>query len=64
MSNSTQIPIEMLENIEAEEFDKIPDAGYLRWYVTTYVRILSLPNPREVADQYMILYRQWLKKQE
>ena len=64
MSNSTQIPIPMLEHIEAEEFDKIPDAGYLRWYVTTYVKTLSLPNPREIADRYMKLYRQWLKGQE
>lgn len=63
MANSTQIPIDMLEHIETEGFDKMPDAGYLRWYVTTYAKTLSLPNPKEVADQYMKHYRQWLKEQ-
>jgi hypothetical protein len=64
MADSTQVPIDMLEYIEAEEFGKIPDAGYLRWYVTTYAKTLSLPNPKEVADQYMKHYRNWLKEQD
>jgi hypothetical protein len=64
MTHSTQVPIDMLEHIEAEEFAKIPDAGYLRWYVTTYARTLSLTNPKEVADQYMKHYRNWLKEQD
>ena len=60
LSDSTQIPAEILEFIEREEFDRLPDAGYLRWNVTTYAKTLSL-DPRECADEYMKRYREWKK---
>jgi len=60
LSDSTQIPAEILEFIEREEFERLPDAGYLRWNVTTYAKTLSL-DPKECADEYMKRYREWKK---
>lgn len=60
LSESTQIPPDMLEHIEREEFEKLPDAGYLRWYITTYAKTLSI-DPKECADEYMKRYREWKK---
>jgi curved DNA-binding protein CbpA len=63
LSESTQIPVEMLEYIENEDFAKLPDAGYLRWYITTYAKTLSM-DPKETADLYMKRYREWKKNQD
>lgn len=63
LSESTQIPVEMLEHIENEDFAKLPDAGYLRWYITTYAKTLSM-DPKETADLYMKRYREWKKSQD
>jgi hypothetical protein len=63
LSESTQIPVEMLEHIENEDFSKLPDAGYLRWYITTYAKTLSM-DPKETADLYMKRYREWKKDQD
>lgn len=59
LTNSTQVPVDVLEAIEAEAFDKLPEAGYLRYYVTNYARALALPDPRDAADQYMRRFREW-----
>ncbi len=63
LSDSTKIPKKIVEYIEREEYDKLPDAGYLRWYITTYAKALSL-DPKDTADQYMKRYRQWKTDQE
>lgn len=60
LSDSTQIPFEILKNIEKEKFSKLPDAGYLRWYITHYATTLSI-NPKDASDQYMKRYREWKK---
>ncbi len=62
LSESTQIPTEMLEYIEDENFEQLPDAGYLRWYITTYAKTLSI-DPKECADEYMKRYREWKKNE-
>ncbi|HLP60515.1 MAG TPA: helix-turn-helix domain-containing protein [Candidatus Deferrimicrobium sp.] len=59
LANSTQVPVNALEAIEAEAFDKLPEAGYLRYYVTSYARALALPDPKNAADQYMKRFREW-----
>jgi curved DNA-binding protein CbpA len=56
----TKINYKILVNIEKERFSKLPDAGHLRWYLTTYAKALFL-DPQEVADQYMKRYRHWKK---
>ncbi|MCP5105764.1 MAG: helix-turn-helix domain-containing protein [bacterium] len=63
LSESTQIPAEMVEYIEQEDFAKLPDAGYLRWFITTYAKTLSI-DPRDAADEYMKLYREWKKNRQ
>ena len=63
LADSTQIPKKIVEYIEREEYDKLPDAGYLRWYITTFAKALSL-DPKDTADQYMKRYRQWKMDQD
>jgi hypothetical protein len=63
LADSTQIPKKIVEYIEREEYGKLPDAGYLRWYLTTFAKALSL-DPKDTADQYMKHYRQWTKDQD
>jgi hypothetical protein len=54
----TKINYKILVNIEKERFSKLPDAGHLRYYLTTYAKALFL-DPQKVADQYMKRYRIW-----
>ncbi|MDQ1352385.1 MAG: cytoskeleton protein RodZ [Acidobacteriota bacterium] len=61
LADSTQVPVEKLEAIETETFDNLPEAGYLRYYVTAYARVLGLPDPKDAADQYMKRFREWKK---
>ncbi len=61
LADSTQVPVETLEAMEAEAFDKLPEAGYLRYYVTSYARALGLPAPKDAADQYMKRFREQKK---
>jgi actin-related protein len=55
---ATKINYKILVNIEKERFPKLPDAGHLRWYLTTYAKALFL-DPQKVADQYMKRFRWW-----
>jgi hypothetical protein len=54
----TRINYKILVNIEKERFSKLPDAGHLRYYLTTYAKALFL-DPQKVADQYMRRFRIW-----
>ncbi len=63
LADSTQIPKMLVGYIEREEYSKLPDAGYLRWYITTYAKAFSL-DPKDIADQYMKRFRQWEKDQD
>jgi len=63
MALSTKIHYKILVNIEKERFAKLPEPGYLRWYLMTYAKKLAL-DPKRVADEYMKRYRQWEKHQK
>lgn len=54
----TNINYKTLVNIEKERFSKLPDAGHLRYYLTTYAKALYL-DPQNTANEYMKRYRQW-----
>jgi hypothetical protein len=54
----TKINYKILVNIEKDRFSKLPDAGHLRWYLTTYAKALFL-DPQYVSDEYMKHYREW-----
>lgn len=58
MAIKTKINYKILVNIEKDRFSKLPDAGHLRYYLTTYAKALFL-DPQKVADQYMRRYRIW-----
>ena len=54
----TKIREEILENIEHERFDALPQEVYLKAHVTNYARYLLL-DPRKVADDYISRYKTW-----
>jgi hypothetical protein len=62
LADSIQVPVEKLEAIEEEAFDNLPEAGYLRYYVTSFARALGLADPKDAADQYMRRFREWKKE--
>jgi hypothetical protein len=63
VEEETGIPAKIISYIEADKFHKLPDAGYLRWYITTYAKALGL-DAKKVADGYMKRYRGWQKEAE
>ena len=56
----TKIRKELLLNIELERFNDLPHESYLRGHIQNYAKYLSL-NPKNVADDYIKLYREWKK---
>lgn len=54
----TKIRVEILENIEHERFDALPQEVYLKGHVSNYARYLLL-DPRKVADDYISRYKAW-----
>jgi len=54
----TKIRVEILENIEHERFDALPQEIYLKGHVSNYARYLLL-DPRKVADDYISRYKAW-----
>lgn len=59
----TGIPVKIISNIEVDKFHKLPEGGYLRWYISTYAKALGL-DAKKVADGYMKRYRVWQKASE
>jgi len=59
MANATKVQKRYLEEIEAEQFVRIPAEVYLRGYVIEYARYLSLDH-QKVAEDYMKRYRKFL----
>ncbi len=55
----TKIRVEILENIEHERFDALPQEVYLKGHVSNYARYLLL-DPRKVADDYISRYKAWM----
>ena len=55
----TKIRVEILENIEYERFDALPQEVYLKGHVSNYARYLLL-DPRKVADDYISRYKAWM----
>ncbi len=54
----TKIRAGILENIEHERFDALPQEVYLKGHVSNYARYLLL-DPRKVADDYINRYKAW-----
>ncbi len=55
----TKIRVKILENIEHERFDALPQEVYLKGHVSNYARYLLLDS-RKVADDYISRYKAWM----
>jgi cytoskeleton protein RodZ len=58
VSLDTKIRMELLESIEDEEFDSLPQEVYLKGHLTNYARYLLL-KPKKVTQDYIARYRAW-----
>jgi curved DNA-binding protein CbpA len=54
----TKIRVEILENLEHERFDDLPQEVYLKGHIINYASYLSL-DPKKVADDYINRYKAW-----
>lgn len=43
LSQKTKISINILKSLEANDFDHLPSAAYIKGFVTNYVKVLGLP---------------------
>lgn len=43
LSQKTKISINILKSLEANDFDHLPSAAYIKGFVTSYVKVLSIP---------------------
>ncbi len=59
----TKIQMQHLENIELEKYESLPVEVYVRGYVTSYAKYLSL-DPKKVTDDYMNEYYVWREAQK
>jgi hypothetical protein len=58
ISRKTNISMQQLENIELENFQKLPPAVYLRGFVTAFAEYLTL-DPHKAAEDIMKRYKIW-----
>ncbi|MFB0564941.1 MAG: helix-turn-helix domain-containing protein [Candidatus Aminicenantaceae bacterium] len=63
ISLSTKIRLELLENIEHERFELLPQEVYLKQHLRNYASYLSLV-PKKVVDDYIERYRAWKSRDE
>lgn len=59
----TKIRIELLKNIELENFGVLPTGIYLKAHLMNYARFLSI-DPKKVAEDYIHRYEEWNKESE
>jgi len=57
----TKIRIEILKNIEFENFDALSSGIYLKAHLMNYASFLSL-DPKKVAEDYIRRYEEWNKE--
>ncbi len=61
VSLETKIRKEILNDIELERFENLPQEIYLRGHLWSYAKYLSL-NPKKVMDDYIKKYKAWKEK--
>lgn len=57
----TKIRVEILDKIEGENFEALPDEAFLRSHLTQYARAMGLDS-KEVLDGYLERYLEWRKR--
>jgi len=55
LADRTKISPSKLENIELERLSQLPPPVYLRGFVLEYARCLGVPDPRQLAENYLKL---------
>jgi curved DNA-binding protein CbpA len=60
---ATMIRTQYLQDIEEENFEDLPPEVYVRGYVSTYAKCLSL-DPARVVEDYMSRYRVWKRSRD
>lgn len=55
LAERTKISPSKLENIEQERLAQLPPPVYLRGFVLEYARCLGVPDPRQLAENYLRL---------
>ncbi|MEE4272066.1 MAG: helix-turn-helix transcriptional regulator [Thermoanaerobaculales bacterium] len=53
LSAETKIRVTLLQQLESENIDELPEAVFVRGHVLTYARALGLENPNEIAALYL-----------
>ena len=61
ISKELKLRLELLNNIEAERYETLPEAIYLKAQLRTYAAFLGLPQAKVVED-YLARYRAWKEK--
>ena len=59
----TKIRIELLKNIELENFGALPSGIYLKAHLMNYANFLSI-NPKKVAEDYIRRYEEWNREKK
>jgi len=63
VSLDTKIRMELLESIEDEKFDSLPQEVYLKGHLTNYAIYLLL-QPDKVTEDYIARYRAWKEEKK
>lgn len=53
LAAETKIRVTLLQQLESESTDQLPEAVFVRGHVLTYARALGLDNPNEIAARYL-----------
>ena len=48
LSQKTKISVNILKSLEANDFENLPSAAYIKGFVTSYVKVLGLPLPEAI----------------
>ena len=49
LSQKTKISVNILKSLEANDFDHLPSAAYIKGFVTSYVKVLGLPLDEAIS---------------
>lgn len=60
---TTKIQAQTLRNIEDEEYEMLPPAVYIKGFVTSYAKCLSIDS-KKAAEEYISRYQVWKKEHE
>ena len=53
VTDTTKIRTAVLEDLEAERFDRLPADVYVRGFVIQLARLLGIPEPEALAVHYL-----------